>query len=73
MSGSLPWDTGYSLLFLSGLFVWVGVPVLNSKFGTSIMTSHQIVPVIGIHQMNVVLGGGLLAFGLISYMGFRYG
>lgn len=73
MSASIQWDTGYSLVFIAGLVVWIGVPVLNSAFDTAIMTSVQTFPVIGSHQMNVVIGGSLLAFGLVSYAGFRYG
>jgi len=72
MSASIQWDTGYSLLFISGLFVWIGVPVINSVFSTSVMTATQTLPVVGPLQLNVLIGSGLLLFGILSYSGFRY-
>ena len=69
---SIQWDTGYSLLFLGGLFVWIGVPVINSVFGTASMTGVIALPVIGSLPMNVAFGGGLVLFGLLSYAGFRF-
>ena len=71
MSISIPWNTGYALLIISGLFVWIGVPILNSVFGTNIMTSFYTAPIVGTHQTNVLLGGGLVSGGIISYAGFR--
>ena len=72
MGASIQWDTGYSLFFIAGLAIWVGVPILNSMFGVGTMTGYLTLPIIGTQQMNVVFGGGLMALGLISYAGFRW-
>jgi len=70
---SLPWDTGYSLLMLLGAFFWVGVPVINSAFNVSVMTTTQSIPFLGTYQFNVALGGGLIALGTFLYLGNRTG
>jgi hypothetical protein len=70
---SLPWDTGYALFFLAGLFgIWIGVPVINSVFGLSLMTVELNIPVVGTHPMNVLFGATLALIGLLGYIGNRF-
>lgn len=71
MSVNVPWDSGYSMLFIGGLSIWFGAPVLNSMFNTSIMASYITLPMIGSHPMNVIVGGAIMLVGLLSYLEFR--
>ncbi len=70
--GPVEFDTGYSLLIVLGFLIWISVPVINTSFGVSVMSSEQTLPIIGSHTMNVIIGGGLAGFGVIGYTGHRF-
>jgi len=63
--------TGYALLIIVGLAIWIGIPILNAEFGTQIMT--DLITVINGYPiyMNRGIGGGLAGIGVLSYLGFR--
>lgn len=71
--GPIEFDTGYGLLIIVGLAVWIGVPVINSVFGTSIMASTMSLPVVGDNPLYVVIGGGMALTGFLGYIGHRSG
>jgi hypothetical protein len=62
--------SGYVWLILIGFAIWIGVPVVNSTFGTSIMTFEVVVRSI-VLQGNAAVGGSLAFTGFASYVMFR--
>jgi len=67
--GPIQIETGYGLIFLAGLAIWIGVPVLNTTFGTGIMTGYVSLPIIGGSPLYAAIGGGLAGTGFIIYIG----
>lgn len=70
---SLPWDTGYALFIIAGFGIWIGVPVINSVFDLTLMTSTTEIPSVGTYQINVAIGGGMASIGILGYIGHRTG
>ncbi|MBV0901830.1 hypothetical protein [Haloarcula salina] len=64
--------TGYALMIILGMAIWVGVPIANTVFGTHIMT--DLIMVFNDYPIYMYrgLGGGLMGLGTISYIGFRF-
>lgn len=62
--------TGYMWLIIIGFVIWVGVPVINRTFGTSVMNFDVHLNVVILHG-NVAIGGFLVLAGFLSYLSFR--
>ncbi|MFD1589090.1 hypothetical protein ACFR9U_19085 [Halorientalis brevis] len=71
--GPIEIETGYGLLFIVGFAIWLGVPVLNSVFDTTVMTGTASLPVVGSNPIYSVVGGGSALTGFVSYLGHLFG